>query len=352
MWAHAALAELELALGAPERALEQLEHQQRLLAEMAITDVDLSPAPGLVDVHLRLGSRDEARRAADAFLAAAEAKGQPWSLARALRCQGMVSESGEPFEAALAAHAQTPDAFEDARTRLAYGAWLRRSRNRVRAREQLRAAMETFERLDAHPWAESARSELAASGERLRRRDPSSLDELTPQELQIALLLASGKTTREAAAAVFLSPKTIEYHQRHVYLKLGVHSREELARRWSGAGRAPRPPRAARPRRASPARRRRGGRRSWARSRASRRSRAFVRPATTSSSTCPHAASARPGRRARRPRPARDAPHARGAQAPAQVRGGARGAELVEGRAAPRAAPPRRRRRSSMSARS
>ncbi len=77
---------------------------------------------------------------------------------------------------------------------------------------------------------ERARAELAATGETVRRRDPSTLDELTPQELQIALLLAGGKTTREAAAALFLSPKTIEYHLRHVYMKLGIHSREELAR--------------------------------------------------------------------------------------------------------------------------
>ena len=123
----------------------------------------------------------------------------------------------------------TLDAFETARTRLAYGERLRRARSRVLAREQLRAAVETFERLDARPWAERARTELAATGETLRRRDPSTIDELTPQELQIALLLAGGKTTRETAAALFLSPKTIEYHLRHVYQKLDIHSREELA---------------------------------------------------------------------------------------------------------------------------
>jgi DNA-binding CsgD family transcriptional regulator len=67
------------------------------------------------------------------------------------------------------------------------------------------------------------------AGETLRRRDPTTIDELTPQELQIALLLAAGKTTREAAAALFLSPKTIEYHLRHVYQKLAINSREELA---------------------------------------------------------------------------------------------------------------------------
>ena len=81
------------------------------------------------------------------------------------------------------------------------------------------------------PWADRAATEFAATGETLRRRDPSTVDELTPQELQIALLLASGKTTRETAATLFLSPKTVEYHLRHAYQKLDIHSREELAQR-------------------------------------------------------------------------------------------------------------------------
>src|SRR5262249_23555689 len=100
---------------------------------------------------------------------------------------------------------------------------------RVRAREELRAALELFERLGAAPWAELARGELAATGETARRRDASTLDALTPQELQIALLIGDGKTTRETAAALFLSPKTIEYHLRHIYRKLDIASRRELA---------------------------------------------------------------------------------------------------------------------------
>jgi DNA-binding CsgD family transcriptional regulator len=71
--------------------------------------------------------------------------------------------------------------------------------------------------------------ELEATGETVHRRGTSTIDELTPQELQIAMLLAGGRTTREAAAALFLSPKTVEYHLRHVYTKLGRRSREELA---------------------------------------------------------------------------------------------------------------------------
>ena len=129
----------------------------------------------------------------------------------------------------MSQHEQTPDAFEAARTRLAYGERLRRARNRVLAREQLRTAMERVRAPRRPPWADRARTELAATGETRRRRDPTTIDELTPQELQIALLLAGGKTTRETAAALFLSPKTVEYHLRHVYQKLGIHSRDELA---------------------------------------------------------------------------------------------------------------------------
>jgi DNA-binding CsgD family transcriptional regulator len=233
VWAAAALGELELGRGETSRAVEHFERQRRLLRELGITDADLSPAPELVDAYIRLGRGNDAELVCAQFSAAAQAKGQPWSLARALRCRGLLSQEPElsdAFEQALRYHAETPDTFETARTRLAYGQRLRRARNRVLARDQLRAALEVFEHLDAEPWADRARTELAATGETLRRRDPATIDELTPQELQIALLLAEGKTTREAAAALFLSPKTIEYHLRHVYQKLDIHSREELAR--------------------------------------------------------------------------------------------------------------------------
>ena len=232
IWATAALGELELGLGDAAKAAGHFEHQQQLLRECAITDADLWPAAELTDAYTRLGLGDEAQRTAAAYLAAASAKGQPWPLARALRCQGLLApETGFSgyFEQAIRLHEQTPDAFEAARTRLAYGERLRRARNRVLARKQLRAAADAFERLGARPWADRARAELAATGETRRRRDPSTIDELTPQELQIALLLTAGKTTRETAAALFLSPKTIEYHLRHVYQKLGIHSRDRLA---------------------------------------------------------------------------------------------------------------------------
>jgi DNA-binding CsgD family transcriptional regulator len=232
VWTIQALGDLELALGRAADALPHYEEQAAALTERGIADVDLSPAPELVEVHLRLGDAGSAEPLAAEFAARAEEKGLPWALARAARCRGLLAEPDElesHFATALDYHSQTPDVFETARTRLAFGARLRRSRQRVRAREELRTAMATFEALGAVPWADQASAELAASGETARRRDASTLDDLTPQELQIARLLAGGKTTREAAAAVFLSPKTIEYHLRNVYRKLGIRSRDELA---------------------------------------------------------------------------------------------------------------------------
>jgi DNA-binding CsgD family transcriptional regulator len=232
LWAMQALGDLELGLGRPAAALAHHEAQLHEMRSRGIADVDLSPAPELVDAYLRLGRDNDAAALAADFAGQAEAKGQPWALARAARCRGLLAGESElqvQFEEALQLHERTPDAFETARTRLAYGASLRRARKRIRAREELRAALATFERLGARPWADQAGAELAATGETARRRDASTLDELTPQEVQIARLLAGGKTTREAAAAVFLSPKTVEYHLRHIYRKLDIHSREELA---------------------------------------------------------------------------------------------------------------------------
>ena len=135
---------------------------------------------------------------------------------------------------ALALHAQTPDVFETARTRLAYGAHLRRARRRVRAREELRAAFEAFERLGARGWADQAEAELAATGETARRRDAEHAGRSSRRRsCRSRSCSRTGRTTREAAAAIFLSPKTVEYHLRHVYRKLGINSREELASRSS-----------------------------------------------------------------------------------------------------------------------
>ncbi|WP_426560921.1 ATP-binding protein [Angustibacter sp. McL0619] len=238
-WSHFALGELELGLGRPEVALDHLERLDGLLVDLGLDDVDVAPGPELVDALVRLGRDDEAREIAGRHLARAQVKGQPWSLARAARAAVMTCvepELDDWAERAMEHHGRTVDSFEVARTQLAYGARLRRARRRVDAREPLRAALAVFEQLGARPWADQAAVELKATGETANRRSSSALEDLTPQELQVARMLAAGRTTREAAAALFLSPKTIEYHLRHVYIKLDVRSRSELAARIAPSG--------------------------------------------------------------------------------------------------------------------
>jgi DNA-binding CsgD family transcriptional regulator len=119
--------------------------------------------------------------------------------------------------------------FSRARTHLAYGEYLRRSRRRVDARSELRAALDTFEELKATPWAERAATELRASGETVRRRDDTGGDAaLTPQERQVAQLVQKGMSNKEVAAQLFVSPRTVDFHLRNVFSKTGVSSRGEL----------------------------------------------------------------------------------------------------------------------------
>ncbi len=136
--------------------------------------------------------------------------------------QALVASSGPTrITEALSLDALPP--FDRARE------WLRRSRRRIDARVRLRSALDGFERLGVTPWADRARAELRASGETARRRDPSTRDQLTPQELHIAGLAAGGLTNPEIGAQLFLSPRTIDYHLRKVFAKLGISSRAELA---------------------------------------------------------------------------------------------------------------------------
>ncbi len=233
-WVLFALGDLELGLGDPHAAVDHLQRLEDLLDELGLDDPDLSPRPELSDALLRLGREEEARRVAHDYLSAADAKGQPWACARGHRAAGLVApadEIDEPFRTALQVHEHTLDRFETSRTRLAYGERLRRAGRRVDARPQLRHALAAFSELGAARWADQAAAELDATGEKVPRREPTGVEALTPQELQVSLLLAEGRTTREAAAALFLSPKTVEYHLRKVYHKLGIRSRAELADR-------------------------------------------------------------------------------------------------------------------------
>ena len=231
IWTLQGLIELELVLGNVDAALTRTDELQAVIERQGIRDADLFPAPERVEILLRLGRTGDAAAEATAFADAAALKGQPWALARAARCTALVAVPeaiDDMFGMALELHERTPDVFETARTELAYGGRLRRAGRRVEARIALQHAIDVFDDFGAAPWSQLARTEYAATGETARRRAPSSLDELTPQELQISLLLADGRTTREAAASMFLSPKTIEYHLRNIYRKLAIHSRDEL----------------------------------------------------------------------------------------------------------------------------
>jgi DNA-binding CsgD family transcriptional regulator len=235
VWQRFALGDLASGAGIQTEAARCYESLEELLRSRGLADPDQSCAPELVETYVHVGRVADAEQVAHRFEVQARAKGQPWSLARAERAlavSGPARSAEQRFRAALDLHAVTPDRYETARTELAFGAHLRRDRRRVEARPLLRSALATFEGLGARPWADRAAQELHATGETVRRRQGDRQDDLTPQERQVAQMLAQGRTTREAAAALFLSPKTVEYHLRHVYLKLDIRSRAELAERF------------------------------------------------------------------------------------------------------------------------
>jgi len=113
---------------------------------------------------------------------------------------------------------------------LAYGQFLRRTQRRVDARAHLRSALTTFEDLGADPFAERAAQELRATGETARKRDPSILPTLTPMERKIAELVRQGLSNKDVAAQCWVSPRTVAFHLRNVFTKIGISSRGELAR--------------------------------------------------------------------------------------------------------------------------
>jgi DNA-binding CsgD family transcriptional regulator len=188
-----------------------------------------------IEAAVRAGHEQAARSWLDDFEAWAEHSGTPWARPAALRCRAELTEDDLAKEKlltqALESSEHSPRPFERARTALLYGEWLRRARRRTDARTQLRAALDVFERLGAHPWAERARSELRAAGETVSaEKAPDLLDQLTPQELQVVRLAGSGLSNRSIGAQLYLSPRTVGYHLYKAYPKLGVTSRAELAR--------------------------------------------------------------------------------------------------------------------------
>jgi DNA-binding NarL/FixJ family response regulator len=203
-----------------------------LFAEVSHPVIVTMAAMDGVEATVHAGRRNRALEWLRSMEAFATHTAAPWAQARAAYAHGLLSEglvAQAQFEEALEHYRRAQRPFEQARTELAYGELLRRARRRVDARAHLQAALDVFEDLGAAPWAERARLELRASGQAMRRRDPSTLRQLTPQELQVARFVAYGLPTREVAAQLFLSPRTVDFHLRNVFAKLGISSRTQLA---------------------------------------------------------------------------------------------------------------------------
>jgi DNA-binding CsgD family transcriptional regulator/tetratricopeptide (TPR) repeat protein len=184
----------------------------------------------LIEAAVRTGQADEAAAALERLSERTQASGTEWALGTEARCRGLLSDDESRYQESVERLARSRAVVELARSRLVYGEWLRRENRRIDAREQLRVAHEMFSGMGAEAFAERARRELAATGETVRKRTVETLDDLTTQEAQVARLAADGQTNPEIGAQLFISPRTVEYHLRKVFTKLGISSRKELRR--------------------------------------------------------------------------------------------------------------------------
>jgi DNA-binding CsgD family transcriptional regulator len=222
-WARAVLfnglARYEDALAAAQRASK--DPYALLFSNAALVE--------LIEAASRTGNRERGAKALHRLTQITRASGTEWALgiearSRALLCDGDAPE--RLYREAIDRLARTR-----LRAHLLYGEWLRRERRRLDAREHLRQAHELFLQFGMEAFAERARVELKATGERARKRTAETSDELTPQEAQISRLAGEGATNQEIAAQLFISASTVDYHLRKAFRKLGVKSRTQLARR-------------------------------------------------------------------------------------------------------------------------
>ena len=236
-YAASVLGVLELGLGQPERAVGHLEQCAGLEQTHGVgLPTVVYWNPDLIEAYVRVGRSGDAIRETDRLAMQGRTAGSQWAAATAARCRGLLAdEDAYEIEFQLALHLHGgEDPFERARTELCLGRRRRHSRKRGDARIVLHQALSTFETLGTEPWAEQARAELRATGDRPAPVPTGRLMSLTPQELQVALIVAGGATNKEAAASLFVSPKTVEFHLSHVYGKLGIRSRTELVRKVEG----------------------------------------------------------------------------------------------------------------------
>jgi DNA-binding CsgD family transcriptional regulator len=231
--AAAALGHLALVQGAPEETVARLEPQISFVRDEGIVEPGFARfATDLIEAHVELGQTDQAAELLDWYETNARRLERVSALASCARCRGLLAAQAGDLEAAVAAyaaalelHAQVEFPLDRARTLLAFGATQRRAKRRRAARATLEEAEAVFERSGAALWAERARAEL----KRISGRAPAP-GALTPAEQKVAALVAEGKTNREVAAALFLSDRTVEGHLSHVFAKLGIRHRTELAR--------------------------------------------------------------------------------------------------------------------------
>jgi len=222
---------IDLAGGRPAEAAN------RLFAVTSTGHPDRNPIialevmPDAIEAAARAGQHERAAVRLGDFRGRVSAAPTQPRLMLLARCEAIVGvrDAEEAFGEAVAGAAVLPP-LQRARTELLFGEWLRRERRRIDARGHLRTAVEMFRALGAVPWAERAEAELRATGETARRRDVSAVEQLTPQELQVAGLVSEGLANKEIAAQLFLSPRTVDYHLRKVFTKLGITSRSELIR--------------------------------------------------------------------------------------------------------------------------
>ena len=215
------LGHYEEALAAAQQATE--EHPELFLSAWSL--------PELVEASVRCGSSELAADALERLAEATTAAGTDWALGIEARARALLSEgeTGERlYREAVERLGRTRLRPELARAHLLYGEWLRREGRRVEAREQLRTAHQLLGAIGMEAFAERARRELLATGERVRKRTVETRDELTAQEEQIARLARDGLSNPEIGARLFLSPRTVEWHLHKVFSKLRINSRMAL----------------------------------------------------------------------------------------------------------------------------
>ena len=241
IWVQYCLAVLELGLGNYQAALQ---YALGVYADDA-PFFGGQALPELVEAAARCGETGLAEGALGRLTERAVAAGTPLALGLLARSRALLADDADAedlYNEAIGHLGQCRSAPQLARAQLVHGEWLRRQRRRRDARGHLRSAHEMFTAMGVGAFAERARIELLATGERPRRRTASAAEELTPQEAQIARLVIQGDSNRDIAAQLFLSPSTVDYHLRKVFRKTGVTSRTQLARAMTADPREPRDP--------------------------------------------------------------------------------------------------------------